>query len=83
MLRPSIITAGLDPASLPARVSPEEAAKNFSSEALTPGPRRYKDIWSAGHSVSGVARLQSAAELVEQTKHEYEVARAHTRQLLI
>ena len=82
MLRPSIIAAGLDPASLPSRVSPEEAAKNFSSEALTPGPRRYKDIWSAGHSVSGVTRLQSAAELVEQTKQEYEAACAHARQLL-
>ena len=78
MLRASIIAAGLDPASLPARVSPEEAAKNFSSEALTPGPRRYKDIWSAGHSVSGVTRRQSVAELVAQTQQEYEAARMQT-----
>ena len=82
MLRSSIVAAGLDPAGLPARVSPEEAAKNFSHEALTPGPRRYKDIWSAGHSVSGVTRVQSAAELVEQTKQEYDAARAHAHQLL-
>ena len=82
MLRPSIIAAGLDPASLPARVSAEEAAKNFSHEALRPGPRRYKDIWSAGHSVSGVTDILSAASLVEQTRREYHDARAHTMRLL-
>ncbi len=82
MLRPSIIAAGLDPASLPARVSAEEAAKNFSHEALRPGPRRYKDIWSAGHSVSGVTRIHSAIELIEQTEREYQKARAHTARLL-
>lgn len=82
MLRPSIIAAGLDPASLPARVSPEEAAKNFSHEALTPGPRRYKDIWSAGHSVSGVTRVQGAAALIEETWQEYQAARSRTARLL-
>jgi len=82
MLRPSIIAAGLDPASLPARVSAEEAAKNFSHEALRPGPRRYKDIWSAGHSVSGVTGVRNATELIEQTQREYQDARAHTTRLL-
>ncbi|MGC2441960.1 NAD(P)H-dependent flavin oxidoreductase, partial [Candidatus Binatus sp.] len=61
MLRPSMIAAGLDPSSLPPRVSNEEAAKKFSSMAVVEGPRRYKDIWSAGHSISGVDRIQSAA----------------------
>jgi nitronate monooxygenase len=82
MLRPSILAAGLNPASLPPRVSAEEAAKNFSHEALRPGPRRYKDIWSAGHSVSGVTRIQSTAELIEQTWQEYQAARAHTARML-
>jgi nitronate monooxygenase len=82
MLRPSIIAAGLDPASLPPRVSVEEAAKNFSHEALRPGPRRYKDIWSAGHSVSGVTQVQSAAELIEQTWQEYQDARSRTARML-
>lgn len=82
MLRPSIIAAGLNPASLPPRVSVEEAAKNFSHEALRSGPRRYKDIWSAGHSVSGVTRVQSAADLIEQTWQEYQAARAHTASML-
>lgn len=82
MLKPSIIAAGLDPASLPARVSAEEAAKNFSHEALRPGPRRYKDVWSAGHSVSGVTRIPGAAELIAQTWQEYQDARARTTRLL-
>jgi nitronate monooxygenase len=71
MLRPSIIAAGLDPNALPARVSHEEAARRFSGKQAFEGPRRYKDIWSAGHSVSGVAKIQSVAELVAQTAREY------------
>ncbi len=82
MLRPSMIAAGIDPATLPARVSIEEAAKKFSSKALSESPRRYKDVWSAGHSVSGVTRVQSAAELVEQTASEYDEARARTASML-
>src|SRR5208283_420333 len=82
MLRPSMIAAGLDPSSLPPRVSNEEAAKKFGSMAVVEGPRRYKDIWSAGHSISGVDRIQSAAELVDRTLAEYFEARDHTARLL-
>ena len=82
MLTPSMIAAGLDPRTLPPRVSIEEAARNFGSKGEMAGPRRYRDIWSAGHSVSGVTRVQSAAELIEQTLHEYGEARARTRTLL-
>lgn len=78
MLKPSIIAAGLDPANLPSRVSIEEAAKIFGHEAPQPNPRRYRDIWSAGHSVSGVTHRQSAAELIEQTWREYQEARTQT-----
>ena len=82
MLRPSMIAAGLDPSTLPPRVSNEEAAKKFSSMAVVEGPRRYKDIWSAGHSISGVDRIQSAAELVDRTLAEYFAARDHTARRL-
>jgi nitronate monooxygenase len=82
MLKPSMIAAGLDPATLPPRVTIEEAAKNFGSKGERLGQRRYKDIWSAGHSVSGVDRVQSAAELVERTLQEYEQARRETARLL-
>src|SRR5271163_375097 len=82
MLRPSMIAAGLDPSTLPPRVSHEEAAKKFSSTAVVEGPHRYKDIWSAGHSISGVDRIQSAAELIDRTLSEYLTAHAHTAHLL-
>jgi nitronate monooxygenase len=82
MLRPSMIAAGLDPSTLPPRVSNEEAAKKFSSMAVVEGPRRYKDIWSAGHSISGVDKIQSAAELVNRTHGEYLAARDRTARLL-
>lgn len=82
MLKPSMIAAGIDPASLPPRVSIEEAAKKFSAKAVSDGPRRYKDVWSAGHSVSGVTRVQSVAELLEQTAREYEEARKRTASML-
>jgi nitronate monooxygenase len=78
MLTPSMIAAGLDPRTLPPRVSVEEAARNFGSKGGMNGPRRYKDIWSAGHSVSGVTRVQSAAELIAETIREYESAREAT-----
>src|SRR6266481_640466 len=82
MLRPSMIAAGLDPSTLPPRVSHEEAAKKFSSMAVVEGPRRYKDIWSAGHSVSGVTHVHSVAELVDRTLEQYREARDRTRRLL-
>src|SRR6266481_5822906 len=82
MLTPSMIAAGLDPKTLPPRVSHEEAAKKFGGMGERGGPRRYKDIWSAGHSVSGVERIQSAAELVERTLAEYVAARDRTIRLL-
>jgi nitronate monooxygenase len=82
MLKPSMLAAGLDPATLPPRVSNEEAAKRFSSKAVVEGPRRYKDIWSAGHSVSGVTSLQTAAALVQQTFEEYREARDRTARMI-
>jgi nitronate monooxygenase len=82
MLKPSMVAAGLDPSTLPPRVSHEEAAKKFGSMAAVEGPRRYKDIWSAGHSISGVDRIQSAAELIDRTLAEYLAARDSTTRLL-
>src|SRR5271168_4713020 len=82
MLRPSMIAAGLDPSTLPPRVSHEEAAKKFGSMAVVEGPHRYKDIWSAGHSVSGVTHVQSTAEVVQRTLEEYREARDRTNQML-
>jgi len=76
MLRPSIIGAGLDPANLPQDIAAEQAQELYGGGAA--GPRRWKDIWSAGHSVSGVDRIRSVAELIERTRAEYDAARRAT-----
>jgi len=82
MLRPSIVASGLDPDQLPDDMAQEQAAALYGSGAAAPGPRRWADIWSAGHSVSGVHGVCSVAELVQRIGREYEAARqasAHWR----
>jgi nitronate monooxygenase len=74
ILRPSIAKAGLDPDNLPERGA-IDIAKDISVEARETRPQRWKDIWSAGHSVSGVRAVESVAELVERTAAEYEAAK--------
>jgi nitronate monooxygenase len=71
MLRPSLVLAGLDPDHLPERGA-INIAKDISIEGRA--NRRWKDIWSAGHSVSGVRSIDSVAALVEQLEKDY---RAH------
>ena len=57
MLAPSIRAAGLDPQRLDESVSEARAREQYGAGAATVGPRRWTDIWSAGHSVSGVTRV--------------------------
>ena len=71
MLRPSIVAAGLDPDNLPARGA-IDIAKDISVEGREAHrPKRWKDIWTAGHSVSGVKAVLSVAEVVAQTEAEF------------
>jgi nitronate monooxygenase len=74
MLRPSIAAAGLDPDNLPVRGAIDISKDINASERDKPDAKRWKDIWSAGHSVSGVADVPSVAELIERTKAEYDAA---------
>lgn len=74
MLRPSIVNAGLDPAALDDSVDPARAAELFG--AGTDGPQRWRDVWSAGHSVSGVRDVGTVADLVDRLATEYAAARA-------
>jgi nitronate monooxygenase len=71
MLEPSIVAAGLDPKRLDESVSEARAREKFGG-ARNDYPRRWTDIRSAGHSVSGVAKILSVGELIEQTIAEYE-----------
>ncbi|HEU0196941.1 MAG TPA: nitronate monooxygenase [Nevskiaceae bacterium] len=73
MLRPTIEAAGIDPATLDESVSWEEARRRYGSR--TSGPKRWQDILAAGHTVSGIDRVLSVAELVAQTEREYRGAR--------
>lgn len=68
MLRPSIEAAGLDPDELPERGA-VDIGKNM--DARDSGPTRWRDIWSAGHSTSGVSDIPSVADLVARTIAEY------------
>ena len=74
MLSPSIIAAGLDPNRLDESMSEARAREQFGAGAKADGPRRWTDIWSAGHSVSGVHGLQTVRELVDATLREFRAA---------
>ena len=73
MLRPSIEAAGLDPDNLPLRGA-IDIGKDIDIGARENRPKRWKDIWSAGHSVSGVTEVLSVDELVARTLAEYQAA---------
>jgi nitronate monooxygenase len=73
MLRPSIAAAGLDPDDLPARGA-IDIGKDIDIGARENRPKRWRDIWSAGHSTSGVTAVLSVDELVAQTVKEYRAA---------
>ena len=83
MLRPSIVAAGLDPQALDEQIDPEraralfgEAQKTFMDTQQRVGPTRWSDVWSAGHSVSGVDAIVPVAQLVQTTAREYREAMA-------
>ena len=89
MLRPSVIAAGLDPQALKGGITPERARELFGSHANETrgprnenGPKRWVDIWSAGHSVSGIDRVRPVAELVILLAADYAQAQRSTADLL-
>ena len=73
MLRPSIEAAGLDPDDLPARGA-IDIGKDIDIGARENRPKRWKDIWSAGHSTSGVAEVLPVDEMIARTVTEYRAA---------
>jgi nitronate monooxygenase len=76
MMRRSMTAQGLDPADF--GLGPREFSMEALSGSAPAGPRRYRDIWSAGHSASGVRDVRPVAQVVEQLAQEYELARAAT-----
>ncbi|OCK58886.1 nitronate monooxygenase [Bradyrhizobium sp. LMTR 3] len=78
MLRPSIEAAGLDPDDLPERGA-IDIANDIDIGARENRPKRWKDIWSAGHSVSGVTGILTVDEMVARTAAEYRDAATRLR----
>ncbi|WP_050424893.1 NAD(P)H-dependent flavin oxidoreductase [Bradyrhizobium tropiciagri] len=74
MLRPSIVAAGLDPANLDESVSEARARERFGGKSDAEGPRRWIEVWSAGHSVSGVRAVTGAAAIVDEIAAQYQLA---------
>jgi nitronate monooxygenase len=70
MLKPSIVAAGLDPDDLPARGT-IEIGKDIDVAAREARPKRWRDIWSAGHATSGVIDVPPVADLIARTIEEY------------
>jgi len=70
MLKPSIVAAGLDPDDLPAR-GMIDIGKDINVTVRDAQPKRWRDIWSAGHSTSGVTDVPSVADLITRTVTEY------------
>jgi nitronate monooxygenase len=73
MLRPSIAAAGLDPDDLPQRGA-IDIGRDIDVGARDQRPERWRDIWSAGHSTSGVTEVLPVDDLVARTLAEYRAA---------
>ena len=71
MLGPAIRAAGLDPDQLDEQVSPADATQMYGGGNAGIGPRRWTEVWSGGHSVSGVSDVSTVAELVDTVAAEY------------
>lgn len=74
MLKRSIVAAGLDPDDLPARGA-IDIGKDIDVGARENRPKRRRDIWSGGHSTSGVTDVMAVRELVARTAAEYRAAK--------
>lgn len=69
-LRPTVAAAGLDPAHLDEQVTPDIADAVYGGRGDGSGPKRWTDVVSAGHSVSGVRAVQSTAQVVAELERD-------------
>ena len=70
-LRGSVANNGMDPDHLP---SADKTTMNFGSGGNT-DRKAWRDIWSAGQSVSGIHEVEPVGALVDRMAAEYEAAR--------
>jgi nitronate monooxygenase len=69
MLKPSIINAGLDPDQL---VKKDKI--DFDQMQRGARTKAWRDIWSAGHGVGAIDRIETTAEIVARLEIEYREA---------
>ncbi|MEH7084765.1 nitronate monooxygenase [Neobacillus drentensis] len=69
MLVPSIKKAGLDPESL---VKKDQI--NFDSMQRETNAKAWRDIWSAGHGVGAINKIESVSEIINSLESEYKEA---------
>src|SRR3984893_5534851 len=72
-LRGSVSQAGLDPDHLP---QAEKAKMNFGTGGNS-AAKAWRDIWSAGQSVSGIHSIDAVDALVARMEREYAAARVN------
>lgn len=70
-LRGSVLNAGMDPDNLP---TADKTTLNFGSGGNS-AFKAWKDIWSAGQSVSGIHEVETVQDLVDRMAREYRAAR--------
>jgi nitronate monooxygenase len=70
-LRASVVKTGLDPDKLP---EADKTKMNFGTEGSAE-LKAWRDIWSAGQSVSGIREVLSVQTLVDRMADEYEAVR--------
>ena len=70
-LRPAIAAAGLDPGNLDEEVTPEIADAVYGGRNPAPGPKRWSQVFSAGHTVSAIAAVQPAAAIIAEVTREF------------
>ncbi|WP_144548061.1 nitronate monooxygenase family protein [Bacillus sp. X1(2014)] len=69
MLVPSIKKAGLDPGTL---VKKDQV--NFDSMQRETNAKAWRDIWSAGHGVGAINKIESVSEIIRSLEIEYKEA---------
>lgn len=70
-LKPSIISAGMDPDNLPVA---DPSKMDFNQ--ATGGAKAWKDIWGAGQGIGAVKEIGTASSLVDRLEREYKAAKA-------
>jgi nitronate monooxygenase len=68
------LALGCDLGYMSPQMTRHSAQTLFGAVASDSAPKRWTDLWSAGHSVSGVKRLISATELVGEIQEEFQAA---------